>query len=546
MTVPGHNRRAVLPRLLLLLAVPLLLILGHLSAFWGGDVTGHFSYLAERLIQMSQGDWWVAPGPVMDSGVNLVSPLYAWLYAPVLLADNPIDGLWVFYLALELLSVGGFLFCCLRWRLLTPALAWTVALLLCVEPMTKTVKTENLTVAVHLATPMFALFLAGLGKAGRGAMAAAGVLLGMAAQIHISAIFTGPALAMAVWRSAARPVRALIALSVGFALVLPISLLSLTFGEASPAGAGGVDLALGSLLERLWREAPGPLTLAGALVVVVALARKQAPPWGVAGKLALGWSVSVFLLLTLALEVSGSDGPAAPRYLAMRPAGPVLGGIALVWIGGLAQRLLGERKLPELVGVYLLALGLLGHGAWRAHGSWADWQRQLKVMSESPGGVGCHFTRNPREGRSMKLMYSALRHAGVADLPGRITAVEGHERRITTALVAWARRGREPAGEGARLAVAPKPGGQGVRLIHGVTPAGMLLGGRLLVMYTVRGQRGKVSLSTMTESLNQCPTRIEDEPGLLVTATVRHTPGHILELLGLEGEVVNRQVFELR
>lgn len=570
----------LLQRLLLPLSLLLLLVAGHLSAFWAGDVTGHFGYMTSRLIQMGRGHWWVEPGPMMDSGINLVSPLYSWFYAPVLLAENPIIGLWFFYLLLELLSLSAFLFFALRFRLMAPALAWTAALLLCLEPLTKMVKTENLTVAVHLTTPMFVLFLAGLSPGRSVAMMGAGLLLGMAAQIHISALFCAPVLLLAVVRWSPRSRASFLSLAAGFALVLPISLLSITWGGVSTEAAlQGSGMELWPLLQRLGREAPGPLTLAGAVITALVLVRNATARGGApdvltghsrAGRLALGWSVSVFVLLTLALELAGSAGPAAPRYLALRPAGALLGAVALTWFAARLHELAGSRlRLAPLTAVSLLALGLLGHGAWAANTAWDEWAKARAVQKELPLGLACTFPRNNREGRYMDLMYRALTEAGVATVSGEITAVVGHEQRGTTDLVSWARRNL-PARTGDPklgqhlLVTWPIPGLQNkgeLLVIPGVKPLpdgsmphpGLLQiplpptsrQRRLLLLLTIAGQKEPITLAGA--NLNQCPTELHGEPTLLVTALLEPNNGNTLRLHlgGLTGKVKHWQILAL-
>ena len=142
----------------------------------------------------------------------------------------------------------------------------------------------------------------------------------------------------------------------------------------------------------------------------------------------------------------------------------------------------------------------------------------------------------------MGRMYEALLGAGIQKIPGTITAVEGHERRITAALVAWARRHREPSSEGKRLLVGPSLSGGEVMLIPGVEPVSLPTEGRLLVLATIRNQRRELSMEPRPLAMVQCPTEIEGEPSLLITATVEQA--RTIKFRGLTGKVVSWQVFK--
>ena len=410
-----------------LLALALLGTLGtsHVAAFLDQAQLLHGANLLKALERINRGQIWVESPMFGDSGLSIGGPLYYWLYTPGRLVDNPVLGVHLVYFGLEAAAL-------LLWVLLArravvrEEVAWIGALLLAGSWLPKITLAENSTMAGFLVTASFGVLSAALARPRVGWMAAAGLLLGAAVQVHPAAAMALPAAVVAVIAAGGPRLRRAVELALG--LLLPMVLLYWGFYlDAAPDGGtrgqipvpGDTKGAHGEL-EVCWyllrQLSPQVLVLVGAGVAVSSVGggRRRC-----AGLLLLTWLVVACPATLLAASQAYLHGlhtiqDRVDRILALL--GPLLTCLeagALWWIfgaGGVLQRRFRLARVPPT-----WLLGVVA-GATLAWGGAQLWGAARSMPRERPlQRYIRHLQTQERSSRAGYWYLQRLLDAGLKD-----------------------------------------------------------------------------------------------------------------------------------
>ena len=438
------DRRRV-QQLVLFVLIVVLLALRHLAIFYSVAEFPHFPQLVNAFKHLDSLDPWVQGSAVWETRLQLGGPLFYWLNYPVRLFQDPVVGIHLYYFLLELSVICLWLVWGPRTGGLTSELSWAGGFFLAVAFNSKIIVCENMTMAVYLAVVLFLAFIWAMGKEGYKPMALVGLLLGMAVQVHISALVLAPPLLLVLWLERRLFARRVLALVVAWLVVVLICAKGISLDQQHGSYALTQLLSRfswGNLASRLFLSWGFPLTLLGLWLGIYTWYKDGTRTVGL--RLTIFWLAIPYVLLSVALAYMGGYQAHESRYAMLNPARALLAGMGLTWLVARANPWL-QRTFSRKVEVLDLLIGaglvLVVVNSVDARRHWEAFeQRHAARLSRA---CNCDFWQYRDLSRHWQKFYRAVSRRGLPEqLAGSEVEANSPNREETEALIYWM-RGRE-------------------------------------------------------------------------------------------------------
>ena len=345
----------------------------HAMVFFNYGDFAHFTAVENAVEELLAGRWLI-PGPDIGGLRLTTTALFYWLHLPAIVFEDAVLGLQGYYLALEGLAL-------LAWLVwgrragLDRRLLWTSAFFLAAFAEPKVMVCHNMTPASWLVLPLYISVWSAFRDGRLRAMVVPGLLLTIAAQMHMfSAVLLAPLAITSLLVPGAR-VRRIAVLGGTFTLATVLCFVAgvpeLEKGLIALAESPVVPTALidrEEFLRCLGMLATDPFAVTGVVLAGVLLIRprRERPPGQCCDRvglvLALCWFVGGALLLAAILSHRVQYGAIQPRLALLGPARAVLSATLVLVLVDAVIRLVGRRTSRDLYweAAVLPGLGVIG------------------------------------------------------------------------------------------------------------------------------------------------------------------------------------------
>ncbi len=293
-------------------------------------------------------------GPSMgESGLSFGGPLYYLLYAPLPLISNPVVGVHMIYLLIQLLALLFWVSWGLRKRL-PPEVVWGSAIILAWKMGCANELAENATVFGFLTVPLFISIAGTLRHSRLAGMILPGFILAVCAMIHLAiTMLLTPAIILGILLIKRQSLKR-IGIFLGATLFALLPALHLANWPDSIRlipleHYGGDNAFLPNFLHWLHLTLDNPLWLAGiGLVAGRLLLGKRPAPYEI---LAIVWTITGALFVSLGHTLTWHKGPSLERLAALYPAQAILEAVVLIGLMNVTGSVLARfsRWKPGLI-----------------------------------------------------------------------------------------------------------------------------------------------------------------------------------------------------